>query len=225
MNHFWKAALIIPASLAVTAMTATSSVAVSLTYATDVIEYNQGDIKHDNQELFERQTNTNNALGDVEKGGVTITKDFLSLGFEGSAIFGFGTAFSGEVKIWETTYGTRNQQSDFSEIVDIYVGQTLDDFQLLGTVKNIEDNAYDKDTQAGVVQGGASLFTTDVFGDEVFNFVKVVDVSDQKFNGRDGFDINAIAVQSVPEPASVLGLMTVGLLGASSTLKKRQNKG
>ncbi|BAZ36977.1 hypothetical protein NIES4101_28980 [Calothrix sp. NIES-4101] len=48
--------------------------------------------------------------------------------------------------------------------------------------------------------------------------MKVLDQS-KTGNDRDGFDVNAIAVkgvQSVPEPASLLGLMAVGAISASS---------
>jgi hypothetical protein len=232
MKTLWKAAWIIPASLAMTAVTATASVAASLTYATEVESYQQGVFKYSDQGKLEARTQLDSALGSPEKGGnVDQVSNFLSLGLGGEAVFSFGTGFSGEVKIWETTWGEKSSQSDYWEEVKIYVGKTQNEWFELGNIQNIADGAYDPSDHNktnGQLDGGASLLTTDLFGAEVFNFVKVVDVTpeSQWKSNRDGFDINAIAVEgvSVPEPASTLGLMAVGVLGMGSLTKKRQNK-
>jgi hypothetical protein len=233
MKNLWKAAWIIPAAVAITVSTATSSVAGTLTYATEVESYKQGLFNYTNSNKINQRTQTDSALGSPEKGGnLDQISDFLSLGLEGEAVFSFGTGFSGEVKIWETTWGEKSSQSSYWEEVDIYVGKTQNEWFKLGNIQNIADGAYDpSDTGAqknGQLDGGASLFTTDLFGEEVFNFVKVVDVTPENEwkSDRDGFDINAIAVEgvSVPEPASTLGLMAVAVFGVGSRVKKRQNK-
>jgi|GEM_PF-2878764 hypothetical protein len=232
MKNLWKVAGIIPASVAMTAMTATASMATSLTYATEVESYTQGFFNYQDQGKINARTQLDSALGSPEKGGnVNQVSDFLSLGLGGEAVFSFGTGFSGEVKIWETTWGKKSSQSSYWEEVDIYVGKTPNEWFKLGNIQNIADGAYDPSDAGdsnGQLDGGASLFTTDLFGAEVFNFVKVVDVTPESEwkTDRDGFDINAIAVEgvSVPEPASTLGLMAVGVLGVGSLAKKRQNK-
>ncbi|MGD1939823.1 MAG: PEP-CTERM sorting domain-containing protein [Leptolyngbyaceae cyanobacterium] len=53
----------------------------------------------------------------------------------------------------------------------------------------------------------------------------MVDKTTQKADSRDGFDVNAIAVngvdtKDVPEPASLLGLLVVGAVGGCRFLKR-----
>ncbi|MEL6471053.1 MAG: PEP-CTERM sorting domain-containing protein [Cyanobacteria bacterium J06623_4] len=197
-------------------------------YATDVVYYN-----NNNTSMASYRSDTTNALGDPNlttdsANGYTGNKDFLALGLGGRAVFNFGQDFAGEVSIWETTWGNKSKQSSYDERIDIYYGNFDDvsDWDTLandlsqwtnaGEVLNIEDNAYNK-------ANGAS--NAGFAPDGVFNHVLLVDKSQVK-SGRDGFDVNAIAVQGVeeqevPEPTALLGLFMLGTLGTQQ-LKKRQ---
>ncbi|TAF03164.1 MAG: PEP-CTERM sorting domain-containing protein [Nostocales cyanobacterium] len=159
---------------------------------------------------------------------------FLSLGVGGTAFFDFGTQFLPEITLWETTDGNKSRQSDYNEQVDVYVAvdqgslsgnaltTRLEDntiWTLLGDVKNITDGAYNNRYGATIKSKDSSI------ANSLYRYVKLVDKS-QNTGGRDGFDVNAIAVkgvsQSVPEPASILGLLAFGAFGVSSTLKGKQ---
>ncbi|MEL7034353.1 MAG: PEP-CTERM sorting domain-containing protein [Cyanobacteria bacterium J06592_8] len=233
-----KLKLLIP-TLTVTATTlfAGNAFAASLNYATTVESYTQGKFLYDDVDMINSRTNTDNALGAPDKGNVDANEDFLSLGFGGEAVFSFDTGFSGEVKIWETTWDSKDSQKDYWEEAAIFVGDLDGNWFELGSILNIEDGAYDptdgKDTN-GQLDGGASLFTTDLFGDDIFHFVKVIDITPDAYQrqNRDGFDINAIAVQgiddttSVPEPSAMLGLgiVAMGLAGKKFVSGKRLSK-
>lgn len=215
-------------ALTVTAATlfAGHAEAASLNYATEVESYTQGTFLYDEQDEIDARTNTDGALGSPDTGDVDKNEDFLSLGFGGEAVFSFGTGFSGEVKIWETTWDYKEQQEDYWEQADIWVGDLDGNWYELGTIFNIADDAYDATDGAdtnGQLDGGASLNTTDLYEDNIFHYIKVVDTTpeNEQKSGRDGFDINAIGVQgvptSVPEPNSLLGF---GILGLAITAKK-----
>lgn len=193
-------------------------------YATGVDYYN-----NNGTWMHNYRKDTSNALGSASLltdsvNGYSGNKDFLSLGLGGRAIFDFGQAFSGTTTLWETTWGERTNQSDFDERVDIYYGNfdsgsdwatlayDLTQWTGAGEILNIEDNAYN--TAAGA--------TNESFVPEgIYNRVMLVDKS-QTGSGKDGFDVNAIAVQGitqanrpteVPEPTSIISLLMVGALG------------
>ncbi|MDF0553777.1 PEP-CTERM sorting domain-containing protein [Kamptonema sp. UHCC 0994] len=199
-----KAAIALPFSLALTALVAAPSLAGSLTFATNVEQFNEGvGIK----EAFRR--NTANALGAPQLNAYSSTKDFLSLGVGGSAIFSFGTQFTNKLTLWETTWGDKNgKQSAYDEQVEIFASNSLDGtWTRLGLIKNIADGAYN-------TAEGASLSF-----DGVFQYLKLVDKS-AAGSDRDGFDVNGIGVQAVPEPFTIAGMA----LGASGMIAARRRR-
>ncbi|MEM6715927.1 MAG: PEP-CTERM sorting domain-containing protein [Cyanobacteria bacterium P01_D01_bin.6] len=195
-------------------------------YATDVVYYNN----NDTSVAGYRQVLTN-ALGSPEltvdsSNGYSGNKDFLSLGLGGRAVFDFGQLFSGDVTVWETTWGYRANQSSYDERVDIYYGNFSDitDWKTLsedlsqwveaGEILNVADNAYN--TASGATNAGEAP-------EGVFSHVLLVDKSVTR---GDGFDVNAIAVngvdsQAVPEPASILGLAMLGAVGTTGWRKRK----
>ncbi|MFK8183961.1 MAG: PEP-CTERM sorting domain-containing protein [Phormidesmis sp.] len=195
-------------------------------YATDVVYYN-----NNNDVSTAARTNINHALGshglteDSANGYANTSQHFLSLGNDGRAVFNFGQDFSGDVTIWETTWGARSTQSDYDERIDIYYGNfdsavdwdsvanDLSQWTSAGEILNIADDAYN--TASGASNTGYSP-------EGIFNHVLLVDKS--RYDG-DGFDVNAIAVQGVekqevPEPTALAGLLMVGALGIQSRRKR-----
>ena len=204
MKTTLKSAIAIPFSLALTALIAAPSLAGSLTFATNVEEFNEG---VGIQEAYRR--NTANALGAPQLNAYSSTKDFLSLGVGGSAIFSFGTQFTNKVTLWETTWGDKNgRQSAYDEQVEVFASNSLDGvWTRLGLIKNIEDGAYN-------TAAGASLTF-----DGIFQYLKLVDKS-AAGSDRDGFDVNGIGVESVPEPFTIAG-MVVGASGMIAARRRR----
>lgn len=204
MKTTLKSAIAIPFSLALTALVAAPSLAGSLTFATNVEEFNEG---VGIQEAYRR--NTANALGAPQLNAYSSTKDFLSLGVGGSAIFSFGTQFTNKVTLWETTWGDKNgRQSAYDEQVEVFASNSLDGvWTRLGLIKNIEDGAYN-------TAAGASLTF-----DGIFQYLKLVDKS-AAGSDRDGFDVNGIGVESVPEPFTIAG-MVVGASGMIAARRRR----
>jgi len=209
-------------------LSATGNAQAVQLYATDVVYYDNNDTA-----MASFRKDINNALGDPSltsdsKDGYKGNKDFLALGLGGRAVFNFGQDFAGEVSIWETTWGQKSRQSSYDERVDVYYGNfstetnwenlanDLSQWTSAGEVLNIKDNAYN--TAAGATNEGSAPTG-------IFNHVLLVDKSQAK-KGRDGFDVNAIAVQGidsqeVPEPTSVLSLLMVGAFGAQALRKRR----
>ncbi|MEL6555215.1 MAG: PEP-CTERM sorting domain-containing protein [Cyanobacteria bacterium J06621_11] len=225
---FQNALKLASAAATVGIMGTTGTAQAAQLYATDVVYYD-----NNNTSMGSYRKDTSNALGDPNltsdsESGYSGNKDFLSLGLGGRAVFNFGQDFAGEVSIWETTWGKKSQQSSYDERVDIYYGNfdsntdwdslanDLSQWTNAGEILNIQDNAYNK--AAGATNAGFAPTG-------VFNHVLLVDKS-QKKGGRDGFDVNAIAVQGVekqevPEPLSVAGILFVGAL-STQTLRKRK---
>ncbi len=219
------------ATAAVILGAASNAQAASL-YATGVSYYGPGSgIK----ESDAYRKNTASALGSPNltadsSNGYDGNKDFLSLGLGGRAIFDFGQDFSGNVTLWETTWGNKSGQGSYDERVDIYYGnfaagadwgvlaKDLTQWTSAGKISNIADGAYN--TAAGATNAGFAP-------SGVFNRILLVDKSQVKEN-RDGFDVNAIAVQGIeqqeiPEPTSILSLLMVGALGIQQIKASRNS--
>lgn len=195
----------LPISLILTTLVAIPSQAASLSYATKVDFYKEG---AGIDEGYRR--NTASALGAPQLSAFDSNKNFLALGVGGEAIFSFGTLFHKSVTIWETTWGKKNAQKDYDERVDVYVGNNLDGGWLyLGQILNIADNAYRSNA-------GASL---NIGNNNVYTYLKLVDKS-QAGRDRDGFDVNGIGVEAVPEPLTMGGL----LLGMSGMVAARRRR-
>ncbi len=216
-----------PAAVVTGILCTTGSAQAAQLFATDVVYYNNNGTQMD-----EYRKNTNNALGDPElltdsTNGYDGSKDFLSLGIGGRAVFDFGQNFSGNVTLWETTWGNKSSQKSYDERVGIYYGNfdasvdwsavanDLSQWVSAGDIFNIQDGAYN--TAAGATNAGASP-------SGIFNRVLLVDKSPNG-KSRDGFDVNAIAAQgvdkqAVPEPTSVISLLLIGGLGIQSIRKR-----
>jgi hypothetical protein len=206
MKRIAQLALATPAALLATALTTLPALANSLTYATRVESYTPG-----SGSIAADRTITSEALGAPQLS--SRNNDFLSLGFGGEAVFSFNTLFSNQVTVWETTWGNYSRQSSYDERVKVYVGNDLNSgWKYIGTILNIEDGAYNS----------PNGFTLQIGDTNTYQYVRLVD--DSPFvRDRDGFDVNAVAVQSaaVPEPTTMAGL---AIAGGGMVLARRRRK-
>ncbi len=146
------------------------------------------------------------------------TNTFRSLGTGGTAVFGFGTAFKGDVTIWETTFGTCTGTatcSHWPESVNVFAGNSWDfaspNFSIdysqwtsLGSLGNEE------------AQEGGTLLA----GSE-FKYLLVVDRGLQTPTPIDGFDVAKVSVNAVPIPAAGW-LFGSALLGLAAAARRRR---
>lgn len=237
MNFVSLKSIAISASLTVSAAIGIGAAPAfaNTNFATGVVEYTEGSGIKDNQR--NQRTDTDNALGSYlntydrakhgseEKFLVNKNLDFLSLGLGGEAIFEFGSYFFPEITVWETTWGKKKNQEQHDERLEVLVSNDLQEWVSLGIIENIAGGAYNSVDGATISADEGSELSS-----QLFRYVKVVDESPVPGSSRDGFDVNAIAVKgsgkfakAVPEPASILGLLTVGVVGAGS-LGKRKKK-
>ncbi|MEM8642253.1 MAG: PEP-CTERM sorting domain-containing protein [Cyanobacteria bacterium P01_G01_bin.54] len=193
-------------------------------FATKTEAYNPG-----SGNIADYRRDVTNALGAPQ---ADRTKDFLSLGMGGSAIFSFASAdntsgyFSGSVTVWETTWGSKSHQGQYDERIEVFVGNDLgnvDNWLSIGEIWNIRDKAFDTNQSDGLAGAGATL---EIGNEELYQYVRVVDLSQKR---ADGFDVNAIAVnpaaaptEAVPEPATLIGGLLA--LGGGAMLKKRRDR-
>ena len=217
---FRAAACCLPVAIAATGVLgAANGVQAAQLYATEVVYYNNNGTSMDaDRQDVTKALGSHGLLADSRDG--YSDQNFLSLGIGGRAVFNFGQNFSGDATLWETTQGYKSSQSAYDEQVDLYYGNfgsdvdwnrlasDLSQWASAGRIKNIEDSAYN--TLAGASNAGFSPAGT-------FNYIMLVDRS-PKGRNRDGFDVNAIAVngrenQEIPEPMSILGLLVMGALG------------
>lgn len=152
------------------------------------------------------------------------TSTFRSLGTGGAAVFGFGTAFTGDVTIWEATFnscgGSGTTCSGWPESVKVYAGNTWDfgnpnfsdltsslasNWTLLGDLGNKQ------------AQGGGTLTAN-----SVFNYLLVIDQGLTTSSPIDGFDVAEIKVSAVPIPAAGW-LFGSALLGLAAAAKRRRS--
>lgn len=170
------------------------------------------------------RNNPGNALGAPDQVGNS-ESGFYSLGRgdDAVAVFGFGTSFGLEANVFEVTFGCSGPSgsngacSGFSEFATVYAFDgpytpfdssfTVSDlttlgFSEVGTIGNGDANA----------PGGA---TVSIAGP--FSFLALADASSQ---GADGFDIDAVSVNAVPLPASILFLL--GGIGGLGFMRMRR---
>ena len=178
-----------------------SGTAFALSYATDVLWDNTGI-----NVTAASRTDSNNALGEPDG-------NFLSIGLGGIAAFDFGVSFDATAIVFETTWGNRD---NYPEYANVYVGDTF----------SLDPGDY---TFVGLIRNDVDQIMIDLTGTpgNPFQYVLVQDATEQyggftQFSGNpaDGFDIDAVAVAPVPEPATVL-LFGVGLIGLAGFGRKK----
>jgi hypothetical protein len=136
---------------------------------------------------------TNSALGAADG-------SFLSLGLGGDAIFGFGQSFGSPAAVFEITFGNRDNYLEIIDVWGILADMVTEVF--LGTINNSENE-------------------NTISFDGVYAALHVYDRS-PVFQGRDGYDIDAIRASAVPLPAG--GMLLLGGLGGLAALRRRKAK-
>lgn len=124
---------------------------------------------------------------------------FYSLGGGGSIDLGFGTNITGEITIYETTFGSRQNWFESAEVYGLNMGVAT----LIGTISNV--------TEPNVLMTAM-----------IFDSLRIVDTTPGgTFQFTDGgFDIDAVSAAAVPLPA---GLVLLGAgLGALGVARARK---
>ena len=152
---------------------------------------------------------------------------FYSLGAAGNAgdastavaVVGFGKSFRDQATAWEVTFNCTLQASgtcSYSESMDIYTFSgaytPFDTTFTLGDLKGL-GFTYAASVPNGSAQGGFSV----MIGAGPFSYLALVDTS-AAGGARDGFDVDAIGVSTVPLPASALLLF--GALGGLGAMRR-----
>jgi len=181
----------------------TLSLASSYVYATNV-EWTKGT----NVGTADRY-NPNNALGDS-------TKDFLSLGLGGYAVFSFGIDFTDTASLTEVTWGS--DISHYVENATVYVAQSYS----TGASGSIDfSNLSDWTKVADISNQDGPTITLDL-PEGIWTYLAVVDTSTQpEKEKRDGIDIDTVAVLPVPEPATMF-LFGFGLCGLAGLFRRKR---
>ena len=153
---------------------------------------------------------TTNALGAPEptRNGVV---NFHSLGRRGMAIFDFGTWFSGQAVVHETTWGDQATAGQrYPEKARIFVSADYE-FGSGATRRQVKRQF----TSVGRVKNGAAVFGSLIdLPEGSFRYLAVMDVSRQ--SSANGFDVNAIGVQSAPAPIPLPGALALMAGGFSA---------
>lgn len=181
-----KALSLITAAIVAAGIAAPASAAT--VYATDVAASLA-------QPVAPSRSNPDAALGDADG-------KFLSLGLGGAAEFSFGSKFSGEIKIYETTYAPRARHFEQARVEAGRDGV----FEAIGIIDNSGD--------------GISSLTLD----GIYDSLRIIDLTTRTGPSRDGFDIDALSVttvSAVPVPAAGL-LLAGGLAGLGAAARRRR---
>jgi hypothetical protein len=169
----------------------------------------------DNVSLGSDRANPDNALGAPD---ADVNDEFLSLGLGGFAIFDFDKDFHNSAGIYEMTWGNR---SGYVENAEIYVAGSDFDFYAFDP----ETDAFPSDDFTIVTDITNDDWKTviDLSGlaDSAFSYLAILDTTEG--SGKDGFDVDAVGVDPVPEPGTIL-LLGFGLVGVYAANRRRSAK-
>ncbi|NEO98067.1 MAG: PEP-CTERM sorting domain-containing protein [Symploca sp. SIO2E9] len=129
-----------------------------------------------------------------------------------------GSGFSGQTSYTTTSLANGLVSFNWNYITTDVDGPFWDPF---GFIVNGNFTLLSKDN-GGFLQ--SNIFSTTVNKGDIFGFA--IDTVDNIFGAASVTisDFNAPEAESVPEPASLLGLLTVGALGAGSVLKRKKQQ-
>ena len=177
-----------------TGLGAIAALSLGLSAATSeaaVIYATNVDSYHQGAGVVAPRDNTNNALGAADG-------SFLALGLGGDATFSFGQLFGSPSKVIEVTFGSRSNHVEKATVIGITAGGA--------------------ETVLGYIANGVAESVITFTG--IFAQLKLVDTSPLGGHSIDGFDIDSIAVSTVPVPAG--GLLLAGALGGIAALRRRK---
>jgi hypothetical protein len=159
----------------------------------------------DGEPVAIERSNPDLALGDPIS-GARPNIDFVTLGLGGSLVLSFDEPFATSLRIYETTWGDRAAWPE-SAAVSVGVGPSANEATWYDVTNFLNTDP---------VAEGAPISLEPVHilsGSTQFDFVRITDTTAQLEAGisYEGIDVNSVATERVPEPASI-ALLSLGLL-------------